>query len=306
MIELKNKESKYLNSNNIEKAADNDLLNHALHYASLGFLVIPLHNIIFSKGFKRCSCSEGTNCRKPGKHPRTWKGHKDATTNPDIILKWWTNSPDANIGIVTGKKTGIFVLDIDYKYGGEYSLEELKDDYRNTLKDYYDCEGTLTAYTGSGGRHLIYKHPIYEIKSSESIIGLGLDIKGEESYIVAPPSNHWSGGTYYWHGVNTEITEAAGWLIHEILTSSEKLIVSKNNYSKETFGGKISNGNRNSYLSRQARGLVNSHSEKVGRKILLKKNIENFDNPLPEKEVDEIVKKTWKKFGKFQNRDGGI
>jgi hypothetical protein len=300
-------EIEYLNSNNIVKVTDNNLLNYAFHYAKLGYPVIPLHNVVLNKDFKRCSCSDWKTCDKPGKHPRTRHGHKDATTNENQILKWWTYYPNANIGILTGIETGIFVLDIDLKHDGENSLEELKDYYRHKLKDKYDCEETLTAYTGSGGRHLLYKHPMdFKINSSESRIDAGLDIKGEESYIVAAPSNHWSEGEYSWHGVNTAITEAPNWLIYEILRLQNESAVDKSNTSEVTSVERIPERERNSYLSAQARGLVNSFSEKDGLRILLKKNKDKLIEPLSEKEVERIVKKTWRRFGKNQNREMGL
>ena len=300
-------EIEYLNSNNIVRVIDNELLNHALHYAKLGYPVIPLHNVITEKGFIRCSCSKGQYCVKPGKHPRTRHGLKDATTNQNQILKWWIDCPHANIGILTGIETGIIVLDIDVKHDGENSFENLKKYYKYELKDKYDCEGTLTAYTGSGGRHLIYQHPMnFKISSSNSRIDAGLDIKGEASYIVATPSNHCSGRQYSWHGVNTAISAAPNWLIYEILKLQDNSIAVKSDTSKASFAQRIAEGDRNSYLSAQARGLVNSYSEKAGLEILLKKNKANLVKPLPEEEVHGIVKKTWKIFEKNQNRDNGL
>lgn len=299
--------TEYLNSNNIVKVSDNELLNYALHYAKMGYPLIPLHNVIINKDFKRCSCADGRFCEKPGKHPRTRKGHKNATTDQNRILEWWTKCPNANIGILTGVKTGIFVLDIDVKHGGEDSFETIKDYYRCELNDDYDCEGTLTSYSGSRGRHLIYKHPMeYKIRSSESRIDAGLDIKGEESYIVAPPSNHWSGRKYSWHGVNTPVTEAPDWLIYEIAKLEDEPSARKPTSFEPISVGKIPERERNSYLSAQARGLVNSFSEKAGREILLKKNKEKLIEPLSDREVERIVKKTWKKFGKNQNREIGL
>jgi Bifunctional DNA primase/polymerase, N-terminal len=314
MIEIQNNiytdnlnENEYLNSSNIEKHSDNELLNYALHYAKIGYSVIPLHNVIINKEFKRCSCVNGKNCETAGKHPRTRFGHKEATTSESIIKKWWTSCPNANIGILTGIDTGIFVLDIDVRHGGEYSLENIKDYYRHQLNDNYDCENTITAYSGSGGRHLIYKHPIdFKIHSSGSKIDAGLDIKSEESYIVAPPSNHWSGRKYSWHGVNTAITDAPNWIIHEVLTSEKEPNTSNNMGLKLAFAEKVPNGERNIYLFKQASGLVNSFPEKTGLEILLKKNKEKLIEPLPEKEVERIAKNTWKVYGKLSGFDRGL
>lgn len=77
-----------------------------------------------------CSCGD-SKCKSPGKHPRTRHGFKDATTDLDKITEWWAESPDANIGLATGKVSGIVVIDIDVAKNGEQSgfdsLEELEE-----------------------------------------------------------------------------------------------------------------------------------------------------------------------------------
>ena len=45
-------------------------------------------------------------------------GHKEATHDPEQIESWWSQWPDANIGIATGEISGLLVLDIDEKNGG--------------------------------------------------------------------------------------------------------------------------------------------------------------------------------------------
>lgn len=85
----------------------------AKKYASLGWPVFPLHSITESG---RCSCRE--NCASPGKHPRTITGVKEATTDPLKINAWFQKWPDANIGIATGKASGLVVFDFDFKDGG--------------------------------------------------------------------------------------------------------------------------------------------------------------------------------------------
>ena len=42
----------------------------------------------------------------PGSH-----GCLDATTDTDVITRWWTDHPDANVAIATG--AGLVVIDID-------------------------------------------------------------------------------------------------------------------------------------------------------------------------------------------------
>jgi hypothetical protein len=47
-------------------------------YASAGWPVHPVHDTTAG----RCSCRHGSDCRQPGKHPRTAEGFHDATTTP--------------------------------------------------------------------------------------------------------------------------------------------------------------------------------------------------------------------------------
>ena len=48
-----------------------------------------------------------------GKEPATANGVKQATTDTAAIDGWWTAGPDLNIGIATGSRSGVWVLDID-------------------------------------------------------------------------------------------------------------------------------------------------------------------------------------------------
>ena len=88
------------------------LLSWALGYAEAGFKVFPVHTI--RDGC--CTCSDA-DCGSPGKHPRTRNGLKDATLGPDQIERWWSQWPDANIGLRTD---GLLVLDYD---GGEWPAD---------------------------------------------------------------------------------------------------------------------------------------------------------------------------------------
>ena len=96
----------------------------------------------------KCSCAAGQSCDHPGKHPRTPNGVKDATTDRTIIKAWWNRWPDANIGIATGRPSGIFVLDVDGNVG-KASLKELQAEHGRLPK-------TVTVRTGKG-RHRYFR-----------------------------------------------------------------------------------------------------------------------------------------------------
>lgn len=169
------------------------MVEYALSYAKKGWPVFPL-TTVNEKGV--CSCYRGEKCENAGKHPQ-WhekklrNGFKNATTNENQILEWWQMWPNANIGIVTGSKSGLVVLDIDIKHGGHVSLDGL-------IADHGPLPDTVEAETGSGGRHFLFKHPGWFVKNSEGEIAPGVDIRGDGGYIVAAPSLHKSGKRYEW------------------------------------------------------------------------------------------------------------
>lgn len=127
------------------------------------------------------------------KVPLTPRGFRDATTDKDLVLDWARRWPDANVSIVTGKTSGIAVLDVDGEQG-EQSLRELAD--RRGIR----FRSERIATTGRG-RHLYFGW-IKGLKCSAGKLAPGLDIRGEGGAIIAPPSVHASGRVYTWltHG----------------------------------------------------------------------------------------------------------
>ncbi|MCX7618916.1 bifunctional DNA primase/polymerase [Tepidiforma sp.] len=176
------------------------MVDAALEYARLGWAVLPLH----TPRAGICSCRR-PNCENTGKHPRTRNGVAEATTDPDRIRTWWGMWPDANIGIAC-KPSNLTVLDIDPRHGGEESLADL----RARLGE--EAFATVTAITGSGGQHIVYRTPpgavIINVVNSPRYIGplgAGIDVRSgggltsqHGGYIVAPPSLHASGRQYAW------------------------------------------------------------------------------------------------------------
>ncbi len=175
------------------------MLDAALALADRGFAVFPVHGIVNGK----CTCNF-PGCQPPtsGKHPVTKNGFKDATHDAEKIREWWARNPNWNIAVATGARSRIWVLDIDGSQGEETisALEKVNG----------KIPATLESTTGRG-RHLIFKHQGEEIKNSGGKIGLKIDTRGDGGYIVAPPSNHYSGATYTFNDA-TEIADAPDWL----------------------------------------------------------------------------------------------
>jgi len=165
------------------------ILRAALHYAALGWSVLPPHGIADGA----CTCGR-PDCPSPGKHPRTLHGLKEASRDPETIRRWYEKWPNANVGIVTGAESGLVVLDVDLPHG-ETSLDALITELR-PLPD------TREQITGGGGRHILFKHAGERVQNrQDGSLGPGLDVRGDDGYIVAAPSLHISGKRYRWDGL---------------------------------------------------------------------------------------------------------
>lgn len=173
----------------------------ALYYArALKWAVVPLHSVYTptagrDAGIKRCSCKEAADCTHMGKHPRNGKNwYKAASTREDTIKNWFNKRwPRSNIGIATGKKSGIVVVDVDYPNGAD-SLDDLQ-------RRFDDLPHTVTAITGGGGRHHVFAYPEgYRgtIANSAGQLADNVDVRADNGQIVVAPSVHDSGARYKW------------------------------------------------------------------------------------------------------------
>ncbi|MHB8537691.1 MAG: bifunctional DNA primase/polymerase [Candidatus Dormibacteria bacterium] len=179
----------------------------ALGYAARGWLVFPCHGMA-SDG--HCTCGK-RGCRTPGKHPRPVRWLLEATTAADTVRGWWRRWPDSNIGVVTGRRSGLLVIDVDPRHGGDDALAALEQE-NDQLPE------TVEAVTGSGGRHILFAYPSqHVIRNSASLVGLGIDVRGEGGYIVAAPSGHVSGRGYAWeaahHPTDVALAPPPAWLL---------------------------------------------------------------------------------------------
>jgi putative DNA primase/helicase len=164
-------------------------LDYVLWYLKHGWYVLPLCWI--EHGF--CSCGKEV-CPSAGKHPYGLlvpNGLKQATSDPNVVRRWWTLNPRANVGIATGQISGIAVMDIDPRNGGTASLEAL-------IARIGPVPTTATVRTGGGGFHYYFQHLGDPFKGGSNVLGRGIDIKADGGYVVAPPSIHLKGINYAW------------------------------------------------------------------------------------------------------------
>jgi Bifunctional DNA primase/polymerase, N-terminal len=167
------------------------MLKAALAYARRGVPVFP--------------------CEPGAKRPLTRNGHWDATTDSRVVERWWKRWPSANVGVPTGEKSGVVVLDVDVDDGGPGSLAKLERAVAPAPK-------TAWARTGGGGIHVFFRYPRgTEIRNSAGLLGPGLDVRGEGGYVVVPPSR--TQGPYEW--VDRSPLAEATWLIERLAEGEE-------------------------------------------------------------------------------------
>jgi hypothetical protein len=177
---------------------EQELIKHASGYAKLGCFVFPCHL---------------------DKTPMTPHGFKDATNDRAIVRAWWTEHPQASIGIACGA-SGWLVLDIDIDEDtdGFESFDVLREKEIVT----HDDLDTFTTRTGGGGMQIVWLQPEgVKIGNSAGKLGKGLDTRGEGGYIIAPPSGHPSGNLYQIE-INSKPRPAPARLV-ELLTVRETL-----------------------------------------------------------------------------------
>jgi hypothetical protein len=137
----------------------------------------------------RCTCGHA-DCPSPGKHPHVaWAAFERSAPGLEQLQEWWRRWPRANVGVVTGAVSGVVVLDVDPRNGGDVSLATIR-----------QCWGALPTTpevrTGGGGRHLWFGAPGLVVATR--LVLPGLDVKGEGGVVLVPPSVHASGRRYEW------------------------------------------------------------------------------------------------------------
>lgn len=260
----------------------NEILEAAIKYAKRGWSVFPV---------------------KKNKNPYTQRGFYDATKDISIIESWWQKWPDANVAIATGSMSnGLTVIDID--------IDEDKGIYGDeSFRDWCDQEcvyiDSLTAVTGRGGKHLYFTstHPYgCKVRALD-----GVDIRGEGGYVIAPPSIHQNGRTYFFDG--DEETE-------EIVCVQEDSDVEyffESMFEKD--GGdkppleipsEVNEGSRNDTLFKIASAFqAKGADDDTVLSSVQGYNYAKCNPPLPDDEVEAIVNNVLRRYKKGPSKNTG-
>ena len=127
------------------------MLNVALSLAAAGTPVFP--------------------CRPENKRPFTSNGFKAASVFPHVLQRWWSDWPDALVGMPTGERTGVWVLDMDAHKGA-------------TEADLQSLPPTRTVRTRSGGKHFYFRH--VGLGNSPGRLPAAWDVRGQGGFVLVP------------------------------------------------------------------------------------------------------------------------
>jgi len=199
-----------------------DNKDYALQYLRRGLSVIPLKSpSMVSKDLPKDEFIR--QCKVP---LIGWKEFQTRLPTEEEVCGWFDKWPNANIGIVTGKISGIVVFDLDSDHAVQYAEDEGGFHY------------TPKVQTGKGF-HCYMQYPDFEVRNDVRK-ELDIDIRGDGGYVVAPPSIHGSGNQYDWEqGVSIFDLKPApceSWMIDylkEVATASAKKPVKANDTGKK-------------------------------------------------------------------------
>lgn len=247
----------------------------AVQYAQLGWEVFP------------CGVRE----KRP--HRAASKGCNDGTSCLTNIVNFWTGEPNANIAIVCGQPSGgLLVIDLD--------VDEAKGkDGVKVLKEWESIYGelpeTAEAETGSGGKHLYYYTDRTSIRPSVNP-DLGVDVRCNGSYVIAPGSVHPSGRLYEWIASPWEIDVAlANGAVYDFLdyvhrNGGEDPDTKKPN-GKFKLPDKIKEGRRDQTLFQYASSLrAIGRSDEEIKALVTYANMERCSPPMSESDIKRICK----------------
>lgn len=154
--------------------------------------------------------------------PLGWQSGR-VRTEADVD-EWWGQSPQRNVGLVTGQAGGGFwVLDIDARSGGFESLAALEAEHGALPR-------TLQARTGGGGVHFFWRLPDVDVPCATGVRP-GIDVKGNGGQVVVWPSVHPdTGRRYEWSGRVGDLVEAPPWLLDLVLARERQKAAQRRAY----------------------------------------------------------------------------
>jgi len=217
---------------------------------------------------------------------------KDKTKEPDVIS--WKQyqsrlyegkfQDNQGIAIITGKISGLLVIDLDHKS----LLNEVFTNPEELLHHTFVVETHRGYHIYCKPKNGVYP-PSAKLKRED---GKGIDIKGEGGIVIAPPSNHPDGGKYKVISFSKKIEEIdLDALVDKLTTKLGFGGGLRKGKLSDVIQGKVPEGGRNDSAYIMARHLLNPQEGGLDEKDAWLKLCEwNESNkpPLEKEELDKV------------------
>ena len=228
------------------------------------------------------------------KAPLITEWQSRASSNLYEIEHLFRNHPNAAIGLVTGQRSGLVVIDFDER--------ENFSGLQNFKNSGYELSPTISASTPRGGVHLYFKAPPFEVvPCSVSKIAEGVDVRADGGYIIAPPSTtKW--GEYRW-SCKYRIFQKGPLPLPEkfYLSVGHKRTIRDSGDVKRSVASRlldaIPEGNRNDEITKRCGLLVSRYPANDALNMLELINQKCCQPPLDQRELQQI-------FASISKREG--
>lgn len=173
----------------VERQALSPAHAHALSYTDLGIVVAPMWG-----GLKALHASRS----RPERAilGSTFDLATVGSLDPAVLLEWWRRDPAAGVAVICGARSRLVVVDVDPRNGGDAQWEAwlgARAQEGRFLPDDLPVVGTPR-----GGYHLWVRLPSgYDVRAGTLNLP-GVDIRGSEGWVGAPPSKVDGAGDYSW------------------------------------------------------------------------------------------------------------
>lgn len=224
--------------------------------------------------------------RPKDKRPLTrWQDYQSDAASEADVKQWFDRWPDANVGIVTGRVSGLVVVDVDPKHRGDRSLTRLE-------LEHGPLPPTIESTTGGGGRHIYFAHPGGIIHNKVGFAP-GVDVRGDGGYVVAPPSLHASGKRYTWRRSHapeqTVLAAMPRWLL-DAISGDDQRVGHSIGYWRNLVREGVAEGERNNTIASLTGHLLwHGVDPDVTLELLLCWNAVRCQPPLPDGELVRAV-----------------
>lgn len=202
----------------------------------------------------------------------SWKEYQHRLPTDEELSRWFSDGA-VNIAVVTGRQSGLVVLDFD----SEQALAAFE-------QEFGALPLTLSARSARG-RHYYFAYPTTGDISNRTGFRDNVDVRADGGYVLAPPSVHETGAVYAWDDPDTPVADLPLAVMNALVKPDDAL---------DAAPALVTEGKRNSTLTKAAGKLCRRVSDLAAlKKELQELNQQRCNPPLEPDEVDRIAESVY-------------